>query len=544
VSRQSRCYAILTIASGIIVFLILDAQPARWADAATVNYFLDPAQLGRDTLWFSGDYFRNNPYFFPDRFAAWCAAIFGPERSFTALNLLSAFAFPAAFLYLYRAFGGGCVRGAVVVALAFLNVHLIDLGSTELISMFWTPNNLGGPVGMFAIGAFLRGRVGASLALLALTFWVHLPTAVIVAIPLAGALSVHPGVVGVVTRHRLGTLAFLLAFIPFATLVLSIRASVTSDEPWVAELGRQMAAGHVSLFYRTVLGGVPRLMFALAAGVLLVLMLDAMRRDAVEPRQAVFLRAELFAVAAGVGIVAATVLVDVFHISAIYPLQLLRLGHFPSAMLLAVIVAAWRPVIGPSLFRKRLPVLNYAGVALVLLYLAAGGTPRLRAAMLLGRSTDPDPDWPVTARLARLLPTDACVLVPYEKIDFYAHAPRISPFHRDYLGLFITDQTNAAEILKRFDDFVGPNYVPTAVNRVMRDPSALRTIYERDIADAWRRLDENAFRRLIERYGITHVVIEAERQLAGLEIGRSGRYKLVETGVAPEAHPCRMPLDN
>jgi hypothetical protein len=532
------CRAAITIVSGTIVFLILDHQPARWADAATVNYFLDPAQLGRDTLWFTRAYFEHNPYFLADRFAAWCAQRFGPEHAFTALNFASAFAFPVALLYLYRAFGGGCLRAAALVALAFLNVHLIDLGSTELISMFWTPNNLGAPVGMLAVGAYVRGRIDASLALLALTFWLHLPTAVVVAIPLVGALLFRPGPIAVVTRHWRGTAAFLLAFLPFAALVLAIRTAVSSPDPWIAELVRQMAAGHVSLLYRAALGGVPRLIFPLAAGALLLLLLNALRREADGPRREVWLRAQLFVATAAAALVASVVLVDAVHVSAIYPLQLLRLGHFPSAILLALIVATWRPVIGQV---RPLPLLAHAGAALVLVYLLIGGTPRIRTAMLLGQATHPDPDWPRAASLARALPADACVLVPYEKIDFYAHAPRISPFNRAYLGLFISNRTHAADIVKRFDDFVAPGYVRAAVDRVVHDPFALRTAYEQDVGDAWRRLDERALARLAEEYGITHVVIEADRAIDGMEVGRSGRYKLVATGAAPWPRPCAMP---
>jgi hypothetical protein len=116
--------------------------------------------------------------------------------------------------------------------------------------------------------------------------------------------------------------------------------------------------------------------------------------------------------------------------------------------------------------------------------------------------------------------------VPYDRIDFYRYANRVSPFNEYYEGFLLSNTAIFAEIDKRMDDFVAPDFLRTTSAEISKDPRRVDLLSDTPLL-AWQELDNAKLERLRALYGITHVIAEAGRKLPGTVLTQNRYYELV-----------------
>ncbi len=510
-------------------FAAIDSRVAmRFIDQAVLNYFISPVPLAADHVFFPPNYYSYlNPYWFQHRVIVALVNLTGLSVPGIAW-ILQVAGFLLALLAALKVVGA--LTQSVLAKLCFgllffANINELNIGAVEYYYWQWVPENLAAAPALMALATFLRGRSTSAIMWSALAVWLHLPTGIYIALTLGVAMLAEYGPLQFLRANWRPLLAGTLLVLPLAVLVLMLARQVDAATvpAWVAELRKQVAYGHISLYYRVLRW---RSLYSesavLAIGLVNVFAYFSWRCAAsgkAEPRR------RLFLFVAGTTCVLAVwvVLVDGFDVAALYPLAFLRIMVFPALLLMALLVAEL-PRRWPSL-RSKSGVL--AGLWLITLVLVPPTAyVKFVVYLPLVRSSPQELAWQDIASRANELPQESIVLVPYDRIDFYRYANRVSPFNEYYEGFLLSNTAIFAEIDKRMDDFVAPDFLRTTSAEISKDPRRVDLLSDTPLL-AWQELDNAKLERLRALYGITHVIAEAGRKLPGTVLTQNRYYELV-----------------
>jgi hypothetical protein len=510
-------------------FAVIDSHVLmRFIDQAVINYFINPAPLSADRVFFPPDYYSYlNPYWFQHRVvvALAKATTLSASEIVWVLQLVGLLLALLAALEVVSVFTGSLLAKLCFGILFVANINELNIGAVEFYYWEWVPENLAAAPAVMALASFLRGRPRNAMMWSALAMWIHLPTGIYIALTLGIAMVLEWGPRRFFVLNWGPLITAAVVVMPLAVVVVMLAHDTDSAvvPTWVGELQKQVAYGHISLYYRVLRWRSPYSESAVAAIGLVNLFAFFSWRcgadNAAKPRRRLFLL-----VAGTTGLLAVwVVLVDWLHVTALYPLAFLRVMVYPALLLMVLLVA--------DIPRKWPPQSSKQGVLaalwlVTLLLVPPTAYVKFLIYRPLVRSTPQELAWRDIATRANELPLASVVLVPYDRIDFYRYANRLSPFNVYYEGFLLTNTAIFADINQRMNDFVAPDFLRTTSAEISKDPRRIDLLTDRPVR-AWEALDDAKLERLKAIYGITHVIAEAGRTLPGTVLAQNRYYELV-----------------